>query len=230
MTPSPQPAANNTTPEINLIIAVESRMDGQLFKGALERPRQGLKVLACAISKAEITHCIGGHALDIALVSESLQDGHLTGFQILNELRVLSPKTRSIMLLKTDNRELVVDAFRAGAKGVFCRTESLHLLPKCIRAVHSGQIWANSKHLDHVMEAFANADPLKLKTAGGRRLLTKREEDVVKLIVEGFSNRDAAHKLGLAEHTVSNYLFRVYDKLGISSRVELVLYAIKGNL
>jgi len=220
---------DSPTPEIKLVIAVESRMDGQLFKNALERPRQLLKVISCAISKAEIAHSIGSQPLDVALVSENLQDGHLTGFQILNELRTLSPKTRSIMLLKTDNPDLVVDAFRAGAKGVFCRTESLHILPKCIRAVHSGQIWANSKHLDRVMDAFANAAPLKRTSSTGRRLLTKREEDVVKLVVEGFSNREVAHKLGLTEHTVSNYLFRTYEKLGISSRVELVLYSLKDN-
>ena len=61
----------------------------------------------------------------------------------------------------------------------------------------------------------------------GRRLLTKREDDVVKLVADGLSNRNVAHKLGLTEHTVSNYLFRIYEKLGISSRVELVLYALK---
>ena len=220
---------NHSTQQINLLIAVESRMDGQLFKNALERPRQRLKVLSCAVSKAELAHSISSQTLDIALVSESLQDGPLTGFQILSQIRALSPQTRSIMLLKTDSCDLVVDAFRAGAKGVFCRTESLHVLPKCIRAVHSGQIWANSKHLDRVMEAFASAAPLKLTSATGRRLLTKREEDVVKLVVEGFSNREVGHKLGLTEHTVSNYLFKIYEKLGISSRVELVLYSLKDN-
>lgn len=226
MPPSSE-TADSSAPEINLLIAVESRMDGQLFKNALERPRQRIKVISYAVSKAEFTMALSSHALDIALVSESLQDGPLTGFQILNDLRSLSPKTRSIMLLKTDHSDLVVDAFRAGAKGVFCRSQSLTFLPKCIRAVHGGQIWANCKQLDRVMEAFASAAPLKLIIVKGRRLLTKREKDVVKLVVEGFNNREAAHKLGLAEHTVSNHLFKIYDKLGISSRVEMALYALK---
>jgi DNA-binding NarL/FixJ family response regulator len=225
----PTQAKDTSTPEINLVIAVESRMDGQLFKNALERPRQHLKVISCAVSKAEIAHSMGCQPLDIALVSESLQDGHLSGFQMLSELRALSPTTRSIMLLKVDSCEFVVDAFRAGARGVFCRMESLDLLPKCIRAVHGGQIWANSKHLGYVMDAFASNAPLRLTGVKGRQLLTKREEDVVRLVVEGFSNREAAHKLGLTEHTVSNYLFKIYEKLGLSSRVELVLYSLKAN-
>jgi two-component system nitrate/nitrite response regulator NarL len=224
----PSQLNEHSPPEINLLLAVEHRMDGQLFQNVLERPRQRLKVVYC-VSKAECTASVSSHALDIALVSESLYDGPLTGFQLVNELRNLSPKTRSIMLLKTENSDLVVDAFRAGAKGVFCRSECISLLPKCIRAVHKGQIWANSKHLDSAMEAFASAAPLRLTSVTGGRLLTQREEDVVKLIVEGFSNRQAAHKLGLTEHTVSNYLFRIYDKLGLSSRVELVLYSLKEN-
>jgi DNA-binding NarL/FixJ family response regulator len=224
MKSAPQGEAKDTpAPEINLIIAVESRMDGQLFKKVLERPRQRLKVVSCAVSKQEIAHSIERHALDIALVSESLQDGHLTGFRILNELRTLSPRTRTIMLLKTNNPELVVDAFRAGARGVFCRTDSLHFLPKCIRVVHSGQIWASSKQLERIMESLAKASPLKIAPVSGRRPLTKREDEIVKLTVEGCGNREIANKLGLSEHTVIDHLVRIYQKLGIASRVELVL-------
>jgi DNA-binding NarL/FixJ family response regulator len=228
MTAAPQPEAKDSSPPvIHLIIAVESRMDGQLFQKALERHRRRLKVISCAVSIDEIAHSIGRHTLDIALVSESMQEGHLTGFRILNKLRALSPKTRPIMLLKSNNSELVVDAFRAGAKGVFCRAESLETLPKCIRAVHSGQIWANSAHLDHIMECLSKTSPLKTTGVSARRPLTKREDQMVKLTVEGFSNREIAQKLGLTEHTVTEHLIRIYHKLGITSRVELVLSSAK---
>jgi len=220
---------DRSAPAINLVLAVESRMDGQLFKDTLERPRQRLKVIACAVSKAEFATSVASHTVDVALVSESLQDGPLTGFHVLKDLRDLMPRIQPIMLLKSENDELVVDAFRAGAKGVFCRTECISLLPKCIRAVHDGQIWANSKQLHRVMESFVSAAPLQLKTVSDRRLLTKREEDVAQLVVDGFSNRETARKLGLAEHTVSNYLFKIYEKLGISNRVELVLYFLKNG-
>ena len=62
--------------------------------------------------------------------------------------------------------------------------------------------------------------------SGGRELLTPREEQVVALVAEGLSNRDTAQELNLSEHTVKKYLFRIFEKLGISSRVELVLYAV----
>jgi DNA-binding NarL/FixJ family response regulator len=218
---------SSATREINLIIAVESRMDGQLFKHALEAPRQRLKVISCAVSKDEFVHSIGSHSTDIALVSESLQDGHLTGFRILAELRALSPKTRSIMLLKNNNSELVLDAFRAGAKGVFCRTDPLQTLPKCIRAVHGGQVWANGTQLNRVLESLSKTSPLKMTGVAGRRPLTKREDQIVSLTVEGFSNGEIAHKMALTEHMVIEHLIRIYQKLGITSRVELVLCSSK---
>jgi len=221
------PKTTASTSEINLIIAVESRMECQLFKDALERSRERLKVVFCAVSQNELSASVLSHHVHIAVVSESLRDGPFTGFQFLNHLRTLSPHTRSIMLLKSDSSDLVVDAFRAGAKGVFFRTESPQRLPKCIRAVHSGHIWANSKQLDRVIESLSSAAPLKLITASPKRPLTKREGDVMKLVVEGFNNRTVAQKLGLTENAVSTYLFNIYKKLGILSRVELVLFSLK---
>jgi DNA-binding CsgD family transcriptional regulator len=85
----------------------------------------------------------------------------------------------------------------------------------------------NSSQLRSVLDAFASTAPLHVTNSQGRVLLTKRETDVVKLVVDGQSNREVAEKLGITEHTVSNYLFRIYEKLGISSRVELVLYSLR---
>jgi DNA-binding NarL/FixJ family response regulator len=172
---------------------------------------------------------MSANALDVALVSESLQDGPLTGFQILRELCIRFPKTRVIMLLKSAQQELVVDAFRAGAKGVFCRAEPVEVLCKCISAVHQGQIWANSQQFQYVLDALSSAAPLRIVSPQGRTVLTNREKDVVKLVAEGLSNRAIAQELGLTEHTISNYLFRIYEKLGISSRVELVLYSFSNQ-
>jgi len=78
-----------------------------------------------------------------------------------------------------------------------------------------------------IVNALADAKPLQLTNAQGRYLLAKRENEVANLVSEGLTNRDIAQKLGLSEHTVSNYLFRIYEKLGISSRVELVLYVLR---
>ena len=92
--------------------------------------------------------------------------------------------------------------------------------------VHAGQIWGNCAELSEVIEAFSKLAPMRVVNADGIRLLTKREEEVVRLVAEGLQNRDIARELKLSEHTIKNYLFHIFDKLGVSSRVELALYAV----
>jgi len=92
--------------------------------------------------------------------------------------------------------------------------------------VHKGQVWANSHQLHLILEALVSASPLRLKGLDRPSPLAKREEEVADLVTAGLSNREVAEKLSISEHTVSNYLFKMYEKLGISSRVELVLYTL----
>jgi len=216
----------NTIERISVLIADDSRMSCELLKNALKRSRHHFDVVACAVSRSEILQSLSSAVVDAIVINENLQDGPFTGFQILSQLRATHPKTPVVLLLRSSSREMVVDAFRAGAKGVFCRAEPVDALCKCVRAVHAGQVWAKSSELRSLLEAFADAAPLRMVNAQGLGLLTKRENDVVSLVTEGHSNREIARKLGLSEHTVSNYLFRIYEKLGISTRVELVLYIL----
>jgi DNA-binding NarL/FixJ family response regulator len=76
-----------------------------------------------------------------------------------------------------------------------------------------------------VLNAFRAAVPLRVTAVDGKVLLTKRQEQLVGLVAEGMSNREIAHNLRLSQHTVKNYLFRIFDKLGVSSRAELIIYA-----
>jgi len=212
---------------INILLADETRMGCQLLKNALTRSSSQFRVVECATNKAEIIQGLSSREVDVALVSEDLSDGSMMGFEILNELRAAFPKTRLILLLKSGSEDLVVDAFRSGAKGVFCKSEPIQALRKSIQVVHKGQVWANSHQLHLILEALVSASPMRGKSVPRAALLAKREDEVAGLVAEGLSNREIADRLGLSEHTVSNYLFRIYEKLGISGRVELVLYILK---
>ena len=79
------------------------------------------------------------------------------------------------------------------------------------------------------MDAFSRHTPLRVVDAKGTRLLTRREEDVVRLVQEGMTNRQIANTLQLSEHTIRNNLFRIFDKLGVSTRVELALYTVHSS-
>jgi two-component system, NarL family, nitrate/nitrite response regulator NarL len=220
-------AANSRSPKVNLLIADESRMGCQLLQHALSRTRYPFEIAGCAVSRSEMLSSLKNTRVDVALINQGLEEGPLVGFQMLQEMREAYPHTRVVMLLKNPTCELVVDAFRGGAKGVFCRTESFETLCKCIQSVHRGQVWANSDQLHFLLEAFVRSSPLRAVDYAGRPLLTRREDEVATLLAEGLSNKAVCEKLKLSEHTVSNYLYRIYNKLGVSSRVELVLYLLR---
>jgi DNA-binding NarL/FixJ family response regulator len=220
---------NSNASDISLLLAYANAMSGELLAEALGRHPSFL-VAGRAATVSEVLALVQSMPVDVALIGTSLQDGPLSGFAALRKLHECRPEIKSIML--TDNAEpsLVVDAFRAGAKGVFCPSQSeFKMLCKCVERVSAGEIWANSKELGLVMEAFSQLAPLRIANADGLRLLTKREEEVVRLVAEGMQNREIARELNLSEHTVKNYLFKVFDKLGVSSRVELVLYAVSST-
>jgi DNA-binding NarL/FixJ family response regulator len=212
---------------INALIADETRIGAQLLKNELARSRYRINVVGSTTSQSEIFKCLDADLVDVALINENLEEGSYVGFQILAKLRESYPNTRVILLLKSAPQDLVVDAFRGGVKGVFCRADTPEALCKCVRAVHRGQIWVNSNQLHFVLEELVNAKPPRVVDSLGRPLLTKRQDEVVNLVSEGLPNGQIAWKLGVTEHTVNNYLFRIYEKLGISSRTELALYVLK---
>ena len=214
---------------IRVAVADATRMNSELIVGALKRSHSNFDVQALT-SNSSVAFCeLQDSQPDVAIISARLEDGPLTGFKILQQLRVLESKTPTVMLLDCTERELVIDAFRGGARGVYCRGYSFNALPKCIRKVHEGQIWVSNLELEFLLELVISLRPLKTQQTGGMALLTPRERDVVRLVAEGMRNQEIALKLNLSEHTVRNYLLRIYDKLGISSRVELVLYAVSGT-
>lgn len=222
-----KPSSEISASKVSVLIGDDSRLGCRLLENALSRPRSRFDVVASAVSCPEVLSSLQSKHVDVALINQSLQDGPFVGFQLLTEMRASFPQTRVVILLKTATCDLVVDAFRGGAHGVFCRTQSFEALCKCIQSVHRGQVWANSDQLHFLLEAFVRTSPLRAVDYTGRPLLTKREDDVASLLAEGLSNREVSVKLGLSEHTVSNYLFHIYNKLGVSSRVELVLYLLR---
>ena len=118
----------------------------------------------------------------------------------------------------------IIEAFRSGAVGVCGRDKSYTHLCKCIRCVSAGQVWANSRQYRYILETLVEGLPLLLTDPMGRILLTNREQEIVSKVAEGMKNREIAELLHLSEHTVKNHLFRIFERLGISSRAELILY------
>jgi two-component system nitrate/nitrite response regulator NarL len=208
--------------DIRLIVADQNLMNCQLLVGALRRCRR-IEVVARATSSEQILAEAKASQPSVALIGATLQDGSLAGFEVVRRLRNLHPEIRAVLLLDSADRASVIDAFRAGARGIFSRDESLGTLCRCIQNVYAGQTWATSEQIEAVLEVFARIAPLLLPDKA-KVPLSQRELEVAKLVAEGFSSREISQQLKLSQHTVKNYLFHIYGKLGMSSRVDLVLH------
>jgi DNA-binding NarL/FixJ family response regulator len=218
------PSADSRT---SVLITEASKMYCDLLSMAFRAVPERFHVVATAYTAADILAQVREHRPSVAIISDNLGDGPLSGLQILPEIRKANPETRILLAMSSSDRELVIEAFRFGADGVFCRNSPFDLLCKSVDALAKGQIWANSKELRYVMEEFMRAPKQRKVDPTVENRMTKREGDVVRLAVEGLSNREIARELGLTEHTVKNYLFRVFEKLGVSNRVELVLSCLR---
>ncbi|MGA7564841.1 MAG: response regulator transcription factor [Terriglobales bacterium] len=221
-TEPPASQAAPTSQAVQVLIADSGPIQSQLLARALSG-RRDFQVSSVALEAAALDHFMHSNPVDVVLVSGI----RMPDLSLLRWLRVSYPKIAPVMLAENDDRELVVNALRAGAKGVFLFNETpFPMLCRCIHCVFHGQVWINSQQTNYLIEALSEVPTLRVVNANGRSLLTPREEQVVALVADGLTNRAVADELGLSEHTIKKYLLRIFDKVGISSRVELVLYAV----
>ncbi|HVN08577.1 MAG TPA: response regulator transcription factor [Patescibacteria group bacterium] len=158
---------------------------------------------------------------DILLLDLRMPDKD--GLTLLEEMNFDSMTSRVIVLTATEDDRDVIRAMRLGARGVVLKQSASDLLIKSIRKVAGGEIWLDKRMTSEVMKAFSKS------TETGRRekpLLSDREKEIVQLVAQGYRNREIGEKLFISEQTVKNHLHNIFDKLGVSDRLELALYAI----
>jgi DNA-binding NarL/FixJ family response regulator len=214
----------NSDPRLRVLVADSVAMSCRLLADALHRSKR--YQADAVVSSKEVLAALEGTSYNVALVSASFPEQPLGGFRLVRQIQELHPSVSLIVLLDTMDRNVVVEAFRAGARGVFCRSDSFEALCKCIHCVHEGQVWAGSGELQFVLDALVQPGLMETHGSSNSRPLSKREEEIARLVAEGLSNRQISDRLGLSEHTIKNYLFRVFEKLGVGTRVELALYAL----
>jgi DNA-binding NarL/FixJ family response regulator len=185
-----------------------------------------LEVTTLLSGSENLTSSLNLNDTDILLISSNLDEKPGRGFEILRGLRALHADLKAVMLLDTSQGEMILEAFRAGARGIFSKNDSIETLGKCLRKVAEGQIWANSGQISTLVEALASSHNIRAVDAKGLNLLSKRETEVVRGVAQGLSNREIAERLKLSQHTIKNCLFRIFDKLGVSSRVELLFMTL----
>jgi DNA-binding NarL/FixJ family response regulator len=214
-----------TEEKVTVLVADATRMDCQLVSDAIQRHGR-FRVIGHLTSSSEIISAVRNQQPDVAVISARLQEGSSAGLRVLQGLRALHVRSRIVMLLDKDERQMVVEAFLHGTRGIFCRVGSSEELRKCVQSIHKGEIWISNAQIEYLVEALAQTPTLRIVKDAGERFLSKREYEIAQLVATGLSNLEVSAKLGLSRHTVKNYLFRIFEKLEISTRIELVLYIL----
>ncbi|MBS1820356.1 MAG: response regulator transcription factor [Acidobacteria bacterium] len=155
----------------------------------------------------------------------------LPGLEALRAIMERSPRVKIILLTSTITTQQIIEALQIGARGIVLKDAAASDLSKSMRAVLSGDYWIGGERVVNLVAALnelmkqAAAAPEK-KTYG----LTPRELEVVTCIVEGCSNKDVAKQFAISEETVKRHLSNIFDKTGVSTRLELALFAIAHKL
>jgi DNA-binding NarL/FixJ family response regulator len=206
---------------ISVLVGENTRIHSQLLAEAISHDR-GLRVIGAVSTAAEFLSIAARRKPDVAVVSAGLGEDPICGLATLRQFHAEHPEVPAIVLLDSSRREVVLEAFRCGARGIFSKNESLEQLRKCVRSVHQGQVWANSREVRFALEALSAAPSIRAVNANGFEILSARELEVVQHLAEGMTNRGIGERMGLSPHTIKNYVLRIFDKLGVSNRVELL--------
>jgi len=207
-----------------------------------------LEVVGEANDGREALEQIQMHEPDILLLD--LRMPNLDGLGALQTLQHINRKTRVIILTASEDKNEFVQAMKLGCSGIVLKQTAPELIVKSIRKVNDGEIWLDSHTTAAVMRQFATVGGESHTTtretigsSGGstsshssqgkvreRSPLSAREREIVGLVAQGYKNKVMAEKMFISEQTVKNHLHNIFDKLGVSDRLELALYAIHKGL
>lgn len=214
-------AADRKKPTV--VVALATLMDCQLLAGVIERQCR-FQVAACPINSTSALCAIQKNRPDLVLISPCLEDGARSGLQVGKAVHASGTNSRIVMLIGSEDREIVLESFRSGARGVLSVNDSTQDLSKCMAAVLRGDIWVSSTHLTYLVEAF-QARASGFLDLRNQRALTRYEDEILQCLAAGLTNRQIGSRLKVPENRIRKYISGMLQKTGVSSRAELARHA-----
>jgi len=205
----------------HIVIVDRDPMSSHLLATALSRKTD---IRASAVESGNLLRQLDAKRPDMVILGNSIHQTSPSEFGLARAVSRAHPNSLIVILLDSSTRDSVLNAFRSGARGVFPRQRNIVDLLDCVEHVRRGYIWAPEHETNYLLEAIRSIPASKPSSPSDTAPLTYRERQVVQGAVRGKTNKVIASDLGLSEHTVKNYLFHSFRKLGVSSRVELLLY------
>lgn len=218
---------NARHPPIRIVIADDHRLVREGLRKLLEL-QPGLTVVGEAADGPEALRQVAGLRPDLLLLDVAMP--RVSGFDVLAELAASGSGVRAVLLTASIEGEEIAAALRLGARGVVLKDTAAEQLFRCIHAVMKGDYWVGHERVGDLLQVLLRADRTSPAGARPASTLTPREREVIAAVVDGGTNKDIAKTFTLSEQTVKNHLSHIFNKLGVSTRLELALYAVHHGL
>jgi DNA-binding NarL/FixJ family response regulator len=206
---------------IRVLIVDRDSMSSDLLANALSRED---RFEGAAIQPSDLMRSLSTTEADLVVIGVDINLNPGSSLDLASEVCHAFPNTYVIMLLNQTTDELVINAFRSGARGVFSKQLAMSEFLDCVSHVANGMIWAGKQETSTLLDVLKSIPAPNVMFGDDTPELTVRELQVVQCAAKGMTNKAIASELRLSEHTVKNYLFRAFDKLGVSNRIELLFY------
>jgi DNA-binding NarL/FixJ family response regulator len=219
---------NPSAQEVRILLAD----DHPIFRDGLKRLLEaevGLRVIGEASNGAEAVKLVKLHKPDLLLLDLSMPQQ--TGIEAIRELGSLGASVRIILLTAAVEKSQIVEALQLGARGVVLKDSATQLLIQAVRVVMAGEYWVGREQVSNLVQYLRTLMQTTAQEARQRKFgLTPRELEIVSAVVAGFANKEIAEHFKISEDTVKHHLSNIFDKLGVSTRLELALFAVNQSL
>ena len=204
------------------IVVVE---DHRLFREGLRlilNGEESFEIVGEAANGLQAIDVISGLKPDVVLLDITMPE--LSGIDIIPLIKQESPGTKALMLTASKNETKIFKSLKAGARGYLTKNTTILELTKAIKVVNKGQLWIERKLFARYFNGDITSD---ISREGRQEKLTPREQDVLNLLIKGFTNKEIANDLFISEKTVKSHLNKIFKKLNVSRRLGAILTAIK---
>lgn len=205
--------------------------DHPIFRDGLKRLLESepdLRVVGEACDGIEAIELVKKLAPEILLLDLAMP--RLAGLEALRELSTKTLPVRVILLTAAAEKQQIVEALQLGARGVVLKDSATQILLKSIRAVMDGEYWVGRESVSNLVQYLRNLIDSSPPVPRRRYGLTPRELEIISAVVAGYANREIAEHFRISEDTVKHHLSNIFDKLGVSTRLELALFAVNQAL
>ncbi len=217
--------SEGSTPAIRIILA-DSQAIYRVGMRKVFALEDDIRVVAQAETLPNLYSALHRFPTDVVVLEGQLISGTVDA---IPELVRRAPDAKLIVQVTESDETNTVELYRRGVRGVVPRSISPDLLIKCVRKIAAGETWIDNQSISWVIDAY-RSQASTLTNPRSQPKLSKKELAIISCITRGMRNKEIAYQIGTTEQVIKNYLRKVYDKLGVSDRLELALYCLHHQL